>query len=113
MGNCNVRRDFTDVRDVVRAYLLLIEKGRSGEVYNVCSGKAVKLQDILDLLLSLSKEKIAVEVDEHRLRKVDIPLLAGDNRKIREEIAWQPEIPLRQTLADLLNHWRQQLGTCP
>ena len=109
VGNCNIRRDFTDVRDVVRAYLLLIEKGRSGEVYNVCSGKAVKLQEILDLLLSLSKEKIAVEVDEQRLRKVDIPLLVGDNRKIREEIAWQPEIPLRQTLADLLNHWRQRV----
>jgi GDP-4-dehydro-6-deoxy-D-mannose reductase len=109
VGNGNIKRDFTDVRDVVRAYLLLVEKGRSGEIYNVCSGKAVKLKDILDLLLSLSEEKIAVEVDEQRLRKVDIPLLLGDNKKIREETAWQPEVPLRQTLSDLLNYWRQRV----
>ncbi len=109
VGNGNIRRDFMDVRDVVRAYLLLVEKGRSGEIYNVCSGKAVKLKDILDLLLSLSEERIAVEVDEQRLRKVDIPLLLGDNKKIREETGWQPEIPLRQTLTDLLNYWRQRV----
>ena len=109
IGDCSLRRDFIDVRDVVRAYLLLVKKGRSGETYNVCSGKAVKLEDILDLLLSLTKEKITVEVDERRLRKVDIPLLVGDNKKIREEITWRPEIPLRQTLTDLLNYWRQKV----
>ena len=109
VGNCDVRRDFTDVRDVVRAYLLLMQKGRRGQVYNVSSGKAVKLGEILDILLSFSEVKIGVEVDQKKLRKVDIPLLVGDNRKIKAETSWKPEIPLRKSLGDLLDYWRQKL----
>jgi GDP-4-dehydro-6-deoxy-D-mannose reductase len=110
VGNCSVRRDFCDVRDVVRAYILLLQKGRSGQVYNISSGKAIRLQEILDLLLSLARRNIAVDVDERKLRKVDIPFLVGDNKKIRKEVAWQPKIPLPQTLGDLLNDWRQKVS---
>ena len=106
VGNIEVKRDFTDVRDVVRAYALLMEKGRKGEVYNVCSGRAVPLRTILDTLLSFSTEKIEVRVDPQKLRKVDTPVLLGNNQKIREETSWKPDIPLKQSLRDLLEYWR-------
>ncbi len=109
VGNLNGKRDFTDVRDVVKAYALLMEKGRRGEVYNVCSGKAVPLREILDLLLSFSSQKIEVQVDSSKLRKADIPLLLGDNKKIKEETSWEPEIPLKQSLHDLLEYWRKRV----
>lgn len=108
-GNCKVRRDFMDVRDVVKAYTLLQQKGKSGEVYNVCSGRAVKLEKILDLLLSFSLKKIEIEVDRQRLRKAEIPLLVGDNRKIREATSWEPQIPLKQSLKELLEYWRRKI----
>ena len=109
VGNLEVKRDFLDVRDVVRAYILLVEKGRRGEVYNVCSGRAVSLKEILDLLLSFSSQKIEVQVDSTKLRKADIPLLLGDNKKIKEETSWEPEIPLKQSLQDLLEYWRNKI----
>jgi GDP-4-dehydro-6-deoxy-D-mannose reductase len=109
VGNISVKRDFTDVRDVVRAHTLLMEKGRRGEVYNVCSGKAVPLREILDLLLSFSSQKIEVQVDSRKLRKADIPLLLGDNKKIKEETSWMPEISLKQSLRDLLEYWRKRV----
>lgn len=109
VGNLKVRRDFTDVRDVVRAYSFLMKKGRSGEAYNVSCGKAVRLKEILDLLLSFSKEKIEVEVDLRRLRKMEIPLIVGDNQKIRKETSWEPKIPLEQSLRDLLEYWRKNI----
>jgi len=109
VGNISVERDFTDVRDVVRAYALLMEKGRRGEVYNVCSGKAVPLREILDLLLSFSSQKIEVQVDSRKLRKADIPLLLGDNKKIKEETSWEPAISLKQSLRDLLEYWRKKV----
>lgn len=109
VGNLNVKRDFIDVRDVVRAYVLLMEKGRRGEVYNVCSGKAVSISDILNIFLSFSSRKIEVQVDSTKLRKADIPLLLGDNQKIREETSWKPEIPLKQSLHDLLEYWRNKV----
>lgn len=109
VGNCKVRRDFTDVRDVVRAYILLMKKGKGGDVYNVSSGQAAKLEEILNLLLSFSKERIKVEVDSQKVRRVDIPLLVGDNQKIREETSWEPMIPLEQSLQDLLEYWRGNL----
>lgn len=108
-GNCKVRRDFSDVRDVVKAYTLLMQKGKSGDIYNVCSGRAAMLKEILDLLLSFSPEKISVEVDQQKLRKAEIPLLVGDNRKIKEVTSWEPKIPLKQSLYDLLEYWRQKI----
>jgi len=113
VGNTAVRRDFSDVRDVVHAYIYLLEKGRKGQVYNVCSGRAQSLQDILDKLVSFSSKKITVEVDKRKLRKADIPLLLGDNRKIREETGWMPKIPLETTLHDLFNNELEKLEPVP
>jgi len=86
-----------------------MEKGRRGEVYNVCSGKAVALREILDLLLSFSSQKIEVNVDSSKLRKADIPLLLGENQKVKKETSWKPEIPLKKSLSDLLEYWRKRV----
>jgi GDP-4-dehydro-6-deoxy-D-mannose reductase len=106
VGNADVSRDYTDVRDAVRAYVLLLEKGKSGEAYNVCSGRATALREILRVLLSSASKDLRVEQDPEKLRKVDITHLVGDNRKIRTETGWEPLIPLERTLADLLDYWR-------
>lgn len=108
VGNIKVKRDFSDVRDVARAYASLMQKGKSGDVYNVCSGEAVSLSEILNLLLSFSSQKIDVQVDSQKLRKADIPLLLGDNQKIRQKTSWEPRVSLKQSLLDLLNYWREQ-----
>ena len=110
VGNIEIKRDFTDVRDVIQAYLGLLEKGRRGEIYNVCSGEAVSLRWILETLLAQAREEIKVEVDPARLRKTDIPVLYGDNSKLKKTTGWEPRIPLAQTLKDLLNYWRRKLG---
>jgi GDP-4-dehydro-6-deoxy-D-mannose reductase len=106
VGDLRIRRDYLDVRDVVRAYALLIEKGAPGEVYNVASGRAPALGDILRMLLSFSELKIEVRVDPDRLRKSDIPYLAGSYRKIKARTGWTPRIPLETTLRDVLEYWR-------
>lgn len=109
VGNIDIRRDFLDVRDVVKAYILLMENGEKGEVYNISSGDAVSLREILTLLLSFSAETIEVEVDPQRKRKIDIPLLMGDSQKIRKLTCWEPKIPLSQSLHDLLQYWRSRI----
>ncbi len=109
VGNTSVERDFTDVRDVVRAYEGLAEKGKTGEVYNVCSGRSYSLESILECLLSYTQNEISVRVDSQKLRKVDIPRLVGDNKKIREEISWEPRIPIEQSLEELLDYWRSRV----
>ncbi|MGB7294561.1 MAG: GDP-mannose 4,6-dehydratase [Candidatus Aminicenantales bacterium] len=106
VGRTDVQRDFTDVRDSVRAYILLLEKGKTGEVYNVCSGRTTALREILGIFLSSATKDVRIEQDPERVRKVDIPRLVGDNRKIREETGWEPHLPLERTLADLLDYWR-------
>jgi len=106
VGNLEVQRDFTDVRDAVRAYILLLQKGRKGEVYNVCRGRGVVLREVLDSLLSSASRTVRVEQDPEKLRKVDIPYLVGDSRKIKAETGWEPRLPLQTTLADLLDYWR-------
>jgi GDP-4-dehydro-6-deoxy-D-mannose reductase len=106
VGNLDVKRDFTDVRDTVRAYVLLMQKGRRGEVYNICRGEGVSLKEILDIFLSAASRPVAVEQDLEKMRKVDIPFLVGDNRKIRKETSWEPGVPLEKTLLDLLDYWR-------
>jgi GDP-4-dehydro-6-deoxy-D-mannose reductase len=108
VGNIEVKRDFSDVRDVVQAYFLLLKKGKRGEVYNVCSEKAVSLKEILDILLSNSSPGIAVEADPRKFRKADISLLVGNSQKIRKDTGWKPEIPLEKTLLDLLEYWRKK-----
>ena len=106
VGNLEPRRDYTDVRDVVRAYGLLMTKGERGEVYNVCSGRAPSLKTVLRTLLSFTERRIEVRVDPEKLRKSDILQLAGSNRKIRSHTGWEPRIPLKKTLSDLLESWR-------
>lgn len=106
VGTLATKRDFTDVRDVVRAYRLLMEKGTVGEVYNVGSGKAWSIQDIVEKLLKLSTVPIRIEQDPARLRLTDVPVLVGDATKLRQLTRWQPEISLEQSLEDILNDWR-------
>jgi GDP-4-dehydro-6-deoxy-D-mannose reductase len=108
VGNLDVRRDYSDVRDVVRAYVLLMQNGRTGEIYNVCSGQAVSLREVLDTLLAFSSKVIEVRQDPSKLRKTDIPFLGGDCTKLRGETGWKAEIPLERTLRDLVEYWRSQ-----
>lgn len=108
VGNLDVIRDFSDVRDIVRAYLSVIKKGKFGEIYNICSGKGTKLNDALNTLLSFSKKEIIVKVDKNKFRKSDLPVLVGDNSKLKKETGWHPKIPFEQTLKDTLNYWRNQ-----
>ncbi len=106
VGNLEARRDFSDVRDIVNAYWLALEKAKAGEVYNICSGKAYSIREILKKLLRLSKIKIEVKVLPEKQRPAEIPLLVGDYSKFRRETGWKPKIPLEQTLRDLLQYWR-------
>lgn len=106
VGNLNVKRDYTDVRDAVKAYHQVALKAKPGAVYNLCSGKAHDLRDLLDYLVSLSNMNIRIEVDKSRFRPSDLPVMLGDNTKIRTEIGWMPEIDIHDTLIDLLNYWR-------
>ena len=106
VGNLEARRDFTDVRDMVRAYWLALEKCEPGEVYNICSGKAWTIRAVLDHLLSLTKAKIEVKQDPARLRPSDVPILLGDASKFRKATGWEPTIPFEQTLGDMLEYWR-------
>jgi GDP-4-dehydro-6-deoxy-D-mannose reductase len=106
VGNLEAKRDFTDVRDMVRAYWLATEKCEDGDVYNIGSGKTYVMQDMLDMLLGMSKVKVKVEVDPARLRPSDVPILLADASKFVNQTGWQPRIPFEQTLMDLLNYWR-------
>ena len=106
VGNLSARRDFTDVRDVVRAYRLLVESGTPGTVYNVCSGHDVAIQEIADQLLALAGASLHLEVDPALVRPVEVPELRGDPSRLQGVTSWKPEIPLAQTLADVLGYWR-------
>lgn len=109
VGNLEAKRDFTDVRDVVRAYAMLIEKGKSGETYNVGSGHAVSIREILELIISLSYGNIKVEIDPNKLRPVDVPIIEADTTKLRKLTGWEPEITLEQTIKETLNYWRERV----
>lgn len=106
VGNLSAKRDFTDVRDVVRAYALLMEYGEKGETYNVGSGKAIAIQDILDMILNNSKVKINVEIDRRKFRPVDVPIIEADITKLIKQTKWQPLIPLSETIENTLIFWR-------
>lgn len=106
VGNLESKRDFTDVRDVVRAYELLMHKGEEGEVYNIGSGKSHKIQDILDTLLSMSEAKIVIEKDPGLMRPSDVPDLRCDYSKLHDVTGWEPEIDLKTSLKDVLDYWR-------
>lgn len=110
VGNLDARRDFLDVRDVVRAYVVLLEHGAAGEVYNVCSGRAHRLRDVVDAMVALTGGEIRVEVDPERVRPVDVPLMRGDAARLRA-VGWSPRIPLEDTLRDLLRSEEERLGS--
>jgi GDP-4-dehydro-6-deoxy-D-mannose reductase len=105
-GNLEAKRDFTDVRDIVKAYLLLADKGESGEVYNVGSGDSIAIADILEMIIKLSKAKITVEKDPKRMRPSDTPEIRADVSKLVKCTGWKPEITLDVTISDVLNQWR-------
>jgi GDP-4-dehydro-6-deoxy-D-mannose reductase len=109
VGNLEAERDFTDVRDVVRAYWLLINHGEAGAVYNVGRGESFPARRLLDILLELTPVTVEVEMDRSRLRPSDIPISVCNNRRIREATGWAPVIDLRTSLHDLLESWRQQI----
>jgi GDP-4-dehydro-6-deoxy-D-mannose reductase len=106
VGNLDARRDLTDVRDTVRGYQLIMERGRSGRIYNICSGRAVAIRDLLDMLLARARVPIKIVVDPSRLRPNDAAQLLGDCARIRSELGWTPTITLEETLDDLLAYWR-------
>jgi len=106
VGNLSAKRDFTDVRDMVSAYVLAIEKGKFGDVYNIGSEKSYKISEILDNFLKLSKVKIKVQVDKNLLRPVDIPELLCNATKFKKLTNWRPEIDINTTLKDTLDYWR-------
>lgn len=106
VGNLDAKRDFTDVRDVVRAYRLLIEGGRKGEVYHVASSRAHTISEVLETLLSFSSASITVTQDPSRMRPSDNPVVVGSIEKIMREISWKPEISFRDSLKDILEDWR-------
>lgn len=110
VGDLNPKRDFTDVRDIVRAYWLSLEHCSLGEVYNVASGKAYRIKEVLKILLDNSGQDIEVVEDPERLRPSDVPLLLGDNSRFCKATGWVPEIPFEQTAKDLLDYWRER--TC-
>lgn len=110
LGNMEARRDFTDVRDVVRAYWLAIQRGIPGDVYNICSGRAVAIRDMVQKLRAMTSASIQVTHDETRANACDVPVQFGDFSKLRNLTGWRPEIPIDVTLRDTLDYWRGNLG---
>ena len=111
VGNLKARRDYTDVRDIVRGYWLLLERGQAGEVYNLCSEKAWSIEAVLGVLLDYARVKnIDVREDPGRMRPADVPVMVGDARKIRSAVGWRPEIPFERTLRDVLDDWRRRVA---
>jgi GDP-4-dehydro-6-deoxy-D-mannose reductase len=110
VGALDARRDFTDVRDIARAYRLAAERGAPGSVYNVGSGRALAIRDLLDRLVALARIPIELAHDESRLRPTDAPVLESNSGAFHNATGWQPEIPLEETLRDTLDYWRRRVG---
>ncbi len=106
-GTLTARRDYTDVRDVVRAYRMLVTGGRPGAVYNLCSGRDVAVSEVADRLIALAGADVQIVTDPHLVRPVDLPVLRGDCRRLTDDTGWRPEIPLDDTLRDVLAYWRE------
>ncbi len=109
VGNLDAKRDFTDVRDMVRAYWLATEKAEDGDVYNVGTGGTISMHELLDMLLALTKVKVRVQVDPERLRPSDVQILQADPSKFQKQTGWVPTIPFEKTLRDLLDYWRERV----
>lgn len=109
VGNLEAKRDFTDVRDMVRAYWMSLEKGEPGDVYNLGTGKTYSIKEVLDMLLDISGVDVSIEIDPNRLRPSDVPVLLADSTKFKTLTGWEPRIPFRQSLQDLLDYWRERI----
>jgi GDP-4-dehydro-6-deoxy-D-mannose reductase len=110
VGDLRPRRDYSDVRDVVRGYWLVLQHGEPGEVYNLCSGRSWAIKQVLDFLLEQSHVKgVSVQSDPARFRPSDVMVLEGDPSKVAHAVGWKAEIPFEQTLADLLDYWRRRI----
>jgi GDP-4-dehydro-6-deoxy-D-mannose reductase len=113
VGNLDAVRDFTDVGDVLRAYWLLLDRGEPGEVYNVCSGRGIRIGDLLDLLIRLSGVDVEVRLDPQKVRRAEIPEIVGDPSRIGAATGWRAEVPLERTMRSLLDGWRERLAQAP
>lgn len=109
VGNLEASRDYTDVRDMVKGYLLSVEKCDPGDVYNICSGNSIVIGDMLQMLVSQSGKNIKIQQDPSRMRPSDVPVLLGDGTKFAAKTGWKPEIPFERTMEDLLNYWRERV----
>ncbi|MBZ0112141.1 MAG: GDP-mannose 4,6-dehydratase [Thermoanaerobaculia bacterium] len=109
VGNLTAIRDFTDVRDMVRAYWLAVNHAKPGEVYNIATGVGITIQELLNRLLAMSTVEVRVEEDPARMRPSDVERLLGDPSKFKADTGWEPEVPFEQTLADILEYWRDQI----
>lgn len=107
VGNLEAKRDFTDVRDVVKAYALAMEEGESGEVYNIGSGTSYRINDMLQLLLKHSTAIVEIKVDPERFRPIDVPEIVCDTKKFHDKTGWKPETPFEQTIQEILDYWRK------
>ena len=110
VGNLDAVRDFTDVRDMVRAYWLAVTKAKPGEVYNIATGDGITIQELLDRLVAMAQIEVRVETDPERLRPSDVEILIGDSSKFRADTGWEPQVPFEQTLRDTLDFWREREG---
>jgi len=108
-GDLSAQRDFIDVRDAARAFASIAEKGKAGDIYNVCSGRAVLMRKCLDEMLSMSPRQFKVRVEAGRVQKNDVPIQVGNARKLNQITGWRPQISLTQSLSDLLEYWRQRV----
>ncbi len=109
VGNLDARRDLTDVRDTIRAYRLIVERGVPGRPYNICSGTAVSIRGVLDLLLARARATVKVVTDPDRFRPNDTPIVLGNPTRAARELGWTPTVPLEQTAQDLLDYWRKEV----
>jgi GDP-4-dehydro-6-deoxy-D-mannose reductase len=110
VGNLDARRDVTDVRDVVRSYEAIVERGQPSRPYNVCSGCSYRIADLLQQLVSQARVRVEVRPDPNRMRPNDMPLILGNPRRVQQDVGWTPAIPIERTLEDLLNYWRAEVA---
>ena len=106
VGNLSARRDFTDVRDVARGYRLALDRGASGEVYNLCSGRSMAIEEIVQFFLDRATVPIEIRREDARMRAVDVPEFRGDASLARERLGWEPEVAIDRSLAEVLDEWR-------
>ena len=109
MGNLESKRDFTDARDMVKAYWLIMQKGEPGDVYNICSENAIFIKDILSKFLSMSKKEIKIKQEADRFRNLEVPLFFGDATKIKKKTGWKLKISLEINLQGILDYWRKKI----